>query len=101
MSQGLGGHNVSDYSGHDTSSLLDDADSISSSAGSSRDVTPVTSFSQRASKKLKIRVRRDKFIVMVEDGSERERTSTFLSVWPDQDETQNRYSNQQHSVSFK
>jgi hypothetical protein len=61
LSQGLESHHLSDHSSHDAASLLDYADSISSRAASSRDVTPDTSLSQRmagrASKKLKKRAR--------------------------------------------
>jgi hypothetical protein len=61
LSQGLESHHLSDYSSHDAASLHDDADSVSSRATSSRDVTPDTSLSQRmggrAPKKLKKRAR--------------------------------------------
>jgi hypothetical protein len=63
LSQGLESH--SDYSSHDAASLHDDADSVSSRATSSRDVTPDTSLSQRmggrAPKKLKKRARRKNY----------------------------------------
>lgn len=60
LSQALESHYLSDNSGHDTASLLDETRSQSSRA-SSRDVTPDTSLSQRmgrrAPKKLRKRAR--------------------------------------------
>lgn len=46
LSQGLESHHLSGQSSHDGASMLEDADSQSSHAGS-RDVTPDTSLSQR------------------------------------------------------